>query len=238
MIKAEHQNSFALFFHQYNRWLLKRSFHSISITGASAALPEKGSLILMNHSSWWDPLILFYLNQTIWKKNAVAMMGEEGLRRFPFFRKLGAFSVDPQSPRSVIESLNYASEQLQSGRHVFLFPQGKETPLEKRPLHFFSGAGYLKEQVPDAPVVSVSFYHGLFHHQMPEWYVHTGIPMEGNSSWNRKRWTKEMEKQATDELNFLRGEVISGGNFQKIFHGKSGIGANWEKVKRKAGFSK
>lgn len=238
MIEADKKTAFESLFYQYNKWLLKRSFHSIMLSRQSAALPQEGSIVLLNHSSWWDPLVLFYCNQAIWKKDAVAMMGIEGLQRFPFFRRLGAFSVDPRSSKSVMESLNYSAAQLENNKHVFLFPQGEESPLEKRPLQFFSGAGYLKQKVPTAPVVNVSYYHGLFHHQLPEWFVHVSSPLQGETDWNRKIWTGAMENYATKELDTLRDWVLHGGEFQTILQGRAGIGQNWEKLKRKAGLSK
>ncbi|SDN39201.1 lysophospholipid acyltransferase family protein [Alkalicoccus daliensis] len=239
MIQASDNETFKLIFHNYNKHLIRRNFHGIYLTKNSNPLPAKGSIVLINHSSWWDPLILFYLNQSIWKKNALAMMSEDGLARFPFFKKIGAFSINPNSPRSIVESLDYAAAQLRAGKHIFLFPQGNEFPLDKRPLQFFSGAGHLKYQVPTAPVIPISFYHGLFHHSKPEWFIHIGAPVSGAPSWNRKKWTKQMEDYHTQELNYLREDIIQeNDNFVPLLSGYQDISTHWERLKRKAGILK
>lgn len=239
MKKAANNEVFEHLFHLFNQKLIQRHFHSIYLSDYSAALPQKSSIIIVNHSSWWDPLMLFYLNQSTWKLDALAMMNEEGLNRFPFFQKLGAFSVDPKSPRSIFKSLNYAAEELQRGRHIFIFPQGREAALEKRPLEFFNGAGYLKHKIPTAPVIPVTFYHGLFHHQKPEWFIHTGSPITGAPSWDRKKWTEIMEGRVTQDLNNLRNDVLQEKQtFSPLLLGSQGISANWEKFKRKAGILK
>ncbi|PTL40429.1 lysophospholipid acyltransferase family protein [Alkalicoccus saliphilus] len=235
MMRAENSKNFEKLFSLYNNNLLKNKFHGIYNSPESSPLPEKGSIIIMNHSSWWDPLILFYLNSSKWKTNGIAMMDEKGLNRFPFFSKLGAFSVKASSPASVRQSLKYAAEELRNGRHLFLFPQGKEVPLEHRPLAISPGTGYLKFLVPEAPVVPVAFYHGLFHHQMPEWYIQTGAPVLGAPSWGRKRWTQAAEEALEKEMNSLRNKVLSNQPFIPLMHGREGTADKFEKWKKKLG---
>jgi 1-acyl-sn-glycerol-3-phosphate acyltransferase len=124
MIAANKSRVFESLFYIYNRWLLRRSLRQILLR-QDAYQPDKGTagIYMINHSSWWDALILFYLNKTVMHVDAVAMMGEDGLRRFPFFRKLGAFSIDSSSRRDIKASLLYAKEQLAGGKSVFFFPQ-------------------------------------------------------------------------------------------------------------------
>ena len=116
MIEANKSAVFEAFFHIYNRWLIRRFFHQVLLT-QEAYKPEqgKGSIYMLNHSSWWDSLMLFYLTKTVMNVDAVAMMEEEGLRRFPFFRKLGAFSINPASLKPGI-SLSFPIESLHGDR--------------------------------------------------------------------------------------------------------------------------
>nr|WP_233254260.1 lysophospholipid acyltransferase family protein [Salipaludibacillus keqinensis] len=213
--------------------LIKRSFHQVSLTKSSSLPTQKRGIYLINHSSWWDSLMLFYLNQKILKLDAIAMMAEDGMKRFPFFKKIGAFSVNPGSRRSLIESLSYAAEQLKNEKHLFLFPQGNETHLEKRPFNFFSGAGYLHDKAPSTPVIPVVFYHGLFHHQLPEWFIHIGEPITFPAQSSRKEKTYLFEKAAEHELEYLKKLVIldDPSKFRVLLRGKKGIGQHWEGFK-------
>ncbi|MGJ9382453.1 lysophospholipid acyltransferase family protein [Salipaludibacillus sp. CF4.18] len=122
MIKANRKTSFEKVFHLYNQRLLKKSFHQINITKDSYLPAKNNGIYFINHSSWWDALVLFYLNQSLLKLDAIAMMDSDGLHRFPFFSKLGAYSIDTKSRHSLVTSLQYSSEQLNRNKHLFLFP--------------------------------------------------------------------------------------------------------------------
>ncbi|WP_416149621.1 lysophospholipid acyltransferase family protein [Salipaludibacillus sp. HK11] len=235
MIKANKKPLFENIFHSYNKYLLRRSFHQISLSKNSTVPTEKQGIYLINHSSWWDSLILFYLNQEKLKLDAIAMMAEEGIERFPFFAKIGAFSVNPSSRKSLMESLHYASDQLHEEKHLFLFPQGEEVHLEKRPFNFFSGAAYLQESVSSTPVIPIVFYHGLFHHQLPEWFIHIGTPIEFDQETTRKEKTVVFEKQLEYELDYLKQMIIADQpkQFQTLLKGKQGIGHRWESLKNR-----
>ncbi|ADU32223.1 lysophospholipid acyltransferase family protein [Evansella cellulosilytica] len=233
MIKAERSVLFEHMFSVYNKHLLRKHFHCIYLArrGEKRAGP---AIYLVNHSSWWDPLVLFYLNHAVLKENAVAMMSEDGLTRFPFFRKIGAFSVNRQARKSIMTSLQYASEQLKEGKSVFLFPQGEEVHIEKRPLTFFSGAAYLVEKQPSLPVIPISFYHSFFHHQLAEWFISIGKPISIPQRATRKEITALFEKKMTFELDHLRTLAMTEqiDDFQLILHGKSGISEKLESCKQ------
>ncbi|MBU9714745.1 lysophospholipid acyltransferase family protein [Evansella tamaricis] len=175
----------------------------------------------MNHSSWWDSIILFYLNKTLLKVDGIGMMSLEGLTRFPFFRKIGAFSVDRSSIRSMIHSLQYASKELTNGKHLFLFPQGEELHIETRPLRFLSGASYLHEKNKNIPIIPITFYHSLVHHQLPEWYIHIGDKMSIPTT-TRKETTSLMESIMEKNLDWLREKAINEhpGTFKLLLKGK------------------
>ncbi|ELK44587.1 lysophospholipid acyltransferase family protein [Halobacillus sp. BAB-2008] len=195
-------------FTRFNRWFLKKHFESIRV----ASPPEVASrnvLFLINHSSWWDPLVIFHLNERLVQSDAYGMMGEEGIRRFPFFRSIGAFSVDKTDRRHLLESLKYSIRLLERQRTVWIFPQGEEQHQEKRPLEFFSGISYIAEKTPDVKVVPVSIYYSLEHTRKPNAYIEIGNPLPENEylPLNRKQMTNYFEKCATDQLDRLREKV-------------------------------
>ncbi|MGL4522969.1 MAG: 1-acyl-sn-glycerol-3-phosphate acyltransferase, partial [Bacilli bacterium] len=96
---------FEWFFLQIVRILLRRHFHSIHITMKKKpnVVP---TLFIINHSSWWDGLVLFWLNKTQLNHNLFTMMSIEGLNAFPFFRALGGYSVDSKSYTHTKQSLH------------------------------------------------------------------------------------------------------------------------------------
>lgn len=57
-------------------------------------------------------------------------MDEAALRRHPFFRRIGTFSIHRQNPRKALESLHYASEMMnhaETGKKIalWIYPEGK-----------------------------------------------------------------------------------------------------------------
>lgn len=124
MIKAEHSWLHQLFFRNYFRYILWKDFHRMEITGEyyDRGLPL---LIIGNHISWWDGFFPYELNRRILKRRFHILMLEEQLQRIKFFRRLGAFSIDP-GKRSALQSVSFASEILKKKDNMLvLFPQGE-----------------------------------------------------------------------------------------------------------------
>lgn len=236
MIKAQREKTFIKLFHLFNLRLLKKSFHTIKLTKASLH-PDRippGAMVVINHSSWWDPLILFYINEVWLKTDGIAMMNEKGLKRFPFFRKLGAFSINTENRREILNSLRYTIEQMDQGCNIFIFPQGEETHLEKRPLQFRSGTAYLNGKRPETPVISVTFYHHIRHHQLPEWFIHIGQPIDLSGTHDKKEKTKRLEEIMTEQLDGLKNQVIHDDpeQFLTLLKGRSGVSESLEAMKQ------
>ncbi|WP_461671298.1 lysophospholipid acyltransferase family protein, partial [Mycobacterium tuberculosis] len=137
---------FMRLFAQYNeRYLLPRYLHGAAVRGAMYDGGRgRPALFIMNHCSWWDGMLVFLAITRLsgYEREHYVMMDEKQLKKFRFFRRLGAFSVDKSSQRGILQSLRYAEEKLKAGHNVWLFPQGDIRHLEARPLQFQSGTGY------------------------------------------------------------------------------------------------
>jgi len=149
--------------------------------------------MLATHSSWWDGMILFHLDQTCFHHDPYVMIDQAGLARFPFFSRLGAFSVDRTSFSDIKKSLQYAKARLQNGSSVWMFPQGEERHQEERPMHLASGATQLMRHADTVSLVA--FYYSYGHEQQPDVYVRTRrfYPLsDERSSVQVKRLTVEL----------------------------------------------
>ncbi len=129
-------------FFPYVMHLFHRHFQRICLLGevprCEAQLPL---LLLPNHSTWWDGFFVYLLNKKIFCRQPYMMMLEEQLRRYPFFVKLGVFSINPHSAIGVRASLRYAAGLMQQIRPLLLgfFPQGELRPWNTRPLGYQRG---------------------------------------------------------------------------------------------------
>lgn len=210
MIAAKKSRLFEKGFAVYLLPLLRRSFSHL-LGRDIQKIPEKPVIFIANHSSWWDGLLFFLLNHTVWKHDIHMMMHEKNLKKYSFFRYLGAFSIDKQNPKDIIRSLQYAEKLLAEGKSVVLFPQGDEYHQEIRPLAFSTGIGYLVEKHPDVPVVPITFYYSFRHEQKPEVWIQQSSPLsiEEIAGTSRKERTAFLQETVTDQLDALKKEAIA-----------------------------
>lgn len=210
MIEAKKSHLFERAFALYLFPLMRRSFGHF-LGQNIRTIPTQPAIFIANHSSWWDGLLFFFLNRTVWKHDIHMMMHEKNLEKYKFFRKLGAFSIDKKNPKDIIRSLQYADELLKSGKSVVLFPQGDEFHQEIRPLTFHSGIGYMLEKHPEVPVISITFYYSFRHEQKPEVWIHQSdsLSIEEIPGTSRKEKAASLQQMLTNQLDELRKNVIS-----------------------------
>ncbi|SEU13307.1 lysophospholipid acyltransferase family protein [Paenibacillus sp. NFR01] len=180
MLEAAKSRSFDALFSRYNTlYLLRRHFRFLGISGdlQPASAGGRPLLYIMNHSSWWDGLLAYHAARVLSSRKQYFMMEEAQLRKFQFFRRLGAYSVNRNHPADVRASLRYTAGLLGEGGSVWIYPEGELLPLEHRPLQLREGAAIVLRLCPEAAVVPVTLYHGLFFHPKPEATLLAGAPL-------------------------------------------------------------
>lgn len=151
MIQARPARWAKRLFDPYLNRLLKRHFHGIHLYGD---LPEPHPalplLLIPNHSTWWDGFLAYFLNLRRFGRPFYLMMLESELSKYRFFSRLGAYSIDPGQPKSVVASLQYTAKLLERSPAplVSIFPQGELLPWGKRPLNFKRGIARVGEYYP------------------------------------------------------------------------------------------
>jgi 1-acyl-sn-glycerol-3-phosphate acyltransferase len=112
------------FIHYYILWIVKRQFHEVLFNDL-AVDKTKSVLLIANHFSFWDALILHCVNERLLKKKFHVMVEKETVHMLNYLKFAGAFSITKKS-RDVVESLNYAAMLLDDPQNlVLIFPQGK-----------------------------------------------------------------------------------------------------------------
>lgn len=209
MIEANKKAWFETIFNLYNCQLLKRNFKGIYLH-LNQPLPSP-AIFTINHSSWWDALVLFHLNRHVLKHDLFVMMHEKGLKDYPFFEKLGAFSVNRLSPKDIVEALHYSGTLLKEGKSVGLFPQGDEFHLEKRPLSFLPGTIAIMEKNQKIPLIPIAFYYSFGHSKKQEIYIKVGDPIYYHSlnGSSRKERNSSFEQLFTKQLDSLKKNVVN-----------------------------
>jgi hypothetical protein len=127
MIEAKHHKISKIIFDIYLQRLFKKNFYSFYLINEIPKLDlDKPIILAPNHSTWWDGFLAYYLNEIYFKKRFYIMILEESLSRYKFFQKLGGFSINQNSPKAIIKSLDYTINILKNDRNSLftIFPQG------------------------------------------------------------------------------------------------------------------
>jgi 1-acyl-sn-glycerol-3-phosphate acyltransferase len=230
----------------YNeRYLLPRHLHAVAVKGNMQGDNGKTGpvLYLMNHSSWWDGMLVFLAIMRLSEAGSqhYVMMDEKQMVKFRFFRKLGAFSVDKTTGRGVMESLSYADGLLKEGHHVWMFPQGDIRHLEYRPLELRPGAGYLLERCGDAVVKPVTVYYALGSQQKTVATLCFGDAISGDwAAMGRKSATDMLQQVLERQLDEHRaasiasdGAVMDG--YRPVINGNASTSERFDVFKRRLG---
>lgn len=231
MITARKSGLFEKAFDMYNRSLLQRHFHRIMVRGAGPKTflhTPVPTILFANHSNWWDGLVAYHLSREVLRVDAYAMMEERQLRRYRFFRRLGAFSVDREHPRSAGASLAYAAGLLdRPGRALWIFPQGVMEPNDRRPLRFFPGLADLARRVGRVCLVPAAFRYEFLMEQRPDCFVSLGEPLMLDRVDDRKSLTGNLERRLTGLLDDLRDSVVQAHHegFFPVLEGRSSVNA-------------
>jgi len=164
----------------YVRRLAKRRFHRLYIAGAEHVQSAQGSVLLVaNHVSWWDGLVLLLANRLHFERVAYAAMSEEGLRRYPVFRRLGAYSLPHGTAAAdLLGSIRFSHRVLQTPNALLVFfAQGEQRHESKRPLGFADGIGLiLRTCKPSLPVtvIPAALHYTFLEHAKPEVFLTLG----------------------------------------------------------------
>lgn len=143
--------------------------------------PEYPLLVLANHSSWWDGFFLYYLNHNYFRRRMFLMMLEEQLQNYSFFRRLGAYGIDPKDFRAIRESLRFTSSILNgnSGKNVLvgIFPQGELLPWGAHPFKFKRGIDLILRDVKTTiTILPMAMRIEMLSEQRPEVFFLSGKP--------------------------------------------------------------
>ncbi|MBC8163282.1 MAG: lysophospholipid acyltransferase family protein [Roseiflexaceae bacterium] len=161
-------------------WPLRQQFSRVwlKIEGPLPT-PADGPLICyMNHSSWWDGYVALLLHRAVFRRSfeAYLMMSEAQLRRFRFFTWLGVFSVSRADKQTAARSLAYAAGKLaeRRDRYLWMFPEGKLTPIERRPLQLYPGVARIAHQAGGALLWPVALRYEFRGEEKPELFIRCG----------------------------------------------------------------
>lgn len=203
-IPAKESSFFIKIFRIYIRLLFKRRFKQVWLRQEYVPKPDSRTVYYLNHHSWWDGIIPLLLNEYRLHQNARALMEDKQMRQYPFFKKIGAFSINRDDPRKAITSLRYAVQSMKrEGASLFLYPEGKITPPGSK-MTFEGGISWLHSKVPEVDFVPIGIYMHTIRHDKPELHLHIGEAVDLDQGLNNDEKTRHLENKLSQILKQLK----------------------------------
>lgn len=153
--------------HMYVTWLTRKNFHAINFNTIEVD-NDRSVLLIANHFSWWDSLVLYWVSRHLFKKKFHVMLLERTSKREPFVKYGGAFSINKKT-RDIIESLNFAAKLLHDPENlVLIFPQGKIYSNFINETNFEKGIVRIMQNAPDKfQIITAAIFIENFDHKKP-----------------------------------------------------------------------
>ena len=206
MLKAEHKKWARSLFNFYIDRLLKKNFTNFYAANEPPEIPsDKGLIITPNHISWWDGFFIDYVFRKQLNRKIHLMMLEEQLNRYWFFRKVGAYSINPNNSKSIAESIKYTNQLLNDPSNAaVIYPQGEIEAFEKRPLNIKKGLKlFLKNLDNEITVVPIGFKIQFYEEKNPAVISRWGEPLGSDRILDNFLYFEEKFYENLDNLSKL-----------------------------------
>jgi 1-acyl-sn-glycerol-3-phosphate acyltransferase len=206
----------------YARRLVRKRFHAVRIDPALPAIlsslgsADRPAIVLMTHSSWWDPIVGILLWDRFYPERPIAgPMHRRELERFGFFRSIGVFGIEPDDPASLAAMRDYVLPRMQGdgsrrGEVLMLTPQGSladvRTPIAIRP-----GAASIAAAFESIEVVALAIEYGFWVDQRPEIFLRAERcePTARDRRASTADWHRAMQDSMRRSAASLADAVIS-----------------------------
>jgi len=225
LIEAKKNKGFEIIFNIYNKYLLKKNFFKIHLLNNELFLnrnKELPSVIFANHSNWWDGLIAYYLSYHLWKCDAYMMMDLKQMKKYRFFKWIGAFSVNKESNTDSVKSLNYSIDLIKDNSKVlWIFPQGEMKHHDLRPINFQKGIMKILEKSGQVNLFALVFNYEFLMQQRPEVFIKI-MPIDYLNG-NNPTDLSDLKNILTDNLDKQKSDIINVrfDNYKEILKGKN-----------------
>ena len=228
------------------RWYCRRyyfppHFHALRIlrTGLGHDLNPLGPLVVVvNHPSWWDPVISALLSTRYPERRVFAPIDSQALGTYRFFRKMGFFGVEQGTARGAVTFLRVAGRVLREPDAIlWVTAQGRFTDPRQRPVRLMPGLGKALARFDgSATVLPVALEYPFWDEKNPEALVHFGEPVavRPGHGLDGDGWTGLLSSRLEAAMDQLAAASVQRdpGLFETMQTGKAGVGGMYDRIRR------
>jgi 1-acyl-sn-glycerol-3-phosphate acyltransferase len=226
-------------FRRYALRYVRRHFHAVRLSKSGGSFPatDEPLLVVLNHPSWWDPMIGIVMSCQMPGRDHFAAIDAAALEKYRFFTKLGFVGVGAKSLRGAAQFLRDGAAILSQPRRAFwVTAQGRFADVRERPLGLQSGVGHLAARLQSGIVLPVALEYAFWTERTPEALARVGEPLRisDHPGLSGKQWAALIEEALTRNLDALSAEAIrrDPAAFTVLLSGKTGVGGVYDRWRR------
>jgi len=228
-------------FRWYVRGFFAKHFHALRIDNAGLApdLGDRSAIVVLNHPTWWDPLVAGLLLPLFPHHEHFSPMDAAQLRQYRWFARMGFFPVEAGSTYRGLSFLRTCRAILARPRGaVWITAQGRFTDVRERPPRLRGGVGHLAALMPHVAIVPLAIEFPFWNDRLPEALAHFGPLVESDGSRrNAEEWTRTIEAALEQTQDRLAAAAMTrdATKFTTLLAGRSGINPMYDLWQRLRG---
>lgn len=195
-------------------------------------------VVFANHPSWWDGVAFTLLSAALFPgRRMFVPMDAEALSRYAFFRRLGVFGVEQNSPRGAVFFLRQARALLAEPSHMlWINAPGRFQDARERPVVIAPGLLRLPELAPEAAFLPLALEMPFWTERKAELLAAFGPPIEGAllAALPREARREALREALTATMDRLAADAIARdpARFRTLEQGKEGMGGIYQAWQR------
>lgn len=225
-------------FRWYARRYCAKHLHTVRLAhGASPPKLDGPAIVVMNHPSWWDPLICFILSGLFRDRIDWGVIEASALGQYRLLGRAGLFGVESGTTRGAAEFLRKSQAILANPRAtLWITGQGRFADARERPPRLRTGVGHLATRLERGQFVPLALEVGFWDQRTAEAFAAFGPAIEIGNSPERsaEAWTAVIERELEATQDVLARAVMSRdpGQFEVLIHGRAGVGGVYDGWRR------
>jgi 1-acyl-sn-glycerol-3-phosphate acyltransferase len=227
-----------VFTRYFRRWMGK-SFHAVRLsrTGWPPLLDGRPVVVVLNHPSWWDPLLGMILADLFAGYRHYAPIDAAALKRYRILEPMGFFGVEVGSAEGALRFLRTSTAVLsQPDNCLWITAQGRITDPRERPVQLRQGVAHLLRRLDGVTVLPLAIEYPFWQERYPEALAHFGEPIVADRGRDRSvaEWMGCIEAGLTIAQDELARVALTQNPelFETLVGGNTGIGGVYDLWRR------
>lgn len=226
-------------FRWWVRGYLRKHFHAVRLARGTRpdVPPDLPLIVVLNHPSWWDPLIGVVLAGLFPEHAHYAPMEANALRRYSLFNRLGFYGIDRGTPRGAVDFLRATTAILSQPRSaVWITAQGRFTDPRVRPTLLRPGVGHIARRLDRGLILTLALEYVFWEERLPEALCRFGEPIwiGRDQRLGVSEWVERIQVSLTSAQDALRDAAVRRDPtvFETLIVGKVAIGGIYDLGRR------